>query len=314
MGSRNNSETNYQPAGGQDGTIPISVVMPVYNDVSALPLLLERLFRATDQAGYSTEVIVVDDGSSPATWQYLKALTGDLSDRAILLIRLQANHGQQMATLCGLLHSSHEIMVTIDSDLQQPPEEIPALVDRLRHQGLDLLYGEVASPYSLPRSMVRRLYKGLASILGVIYLHASSFRVLTSSLLTEVADAIESRTFSIDDIFREKAKSAGHMKIGRQGQVVSRPTYTMAKRIVDTVKISYYSRQLEKAGLKFSTFLSVIAVLLFAFNTETPAIAIASILTLSAVALACTAVAVTKKRLYLPLKEQFLIAEKIDRR
>jgi len=116
----------------------VSVVIPVHNSVLTLDTLLSRLLTVLDALGCTYEVILVNDGSSDASWERIVALTHAYSQvRAIDLMR---NYGQHNALLCGIRAARQEIVVTMDDDLQHPPEEIPKLLSKLA-EGHDVVYG-----------------------------------------------------------------------------------------------------------------------------------------------------------------------------
>lgn len=148
-----------------DGTIPphfggdlsVSVVVPVYNSENTLAELVERLASALSLCGCRLEVILVNDGSQDRSWQRICELC-DLHDyvRGIDLMR---NYGQHNALLCGIWKARHEVIVTMDDDLQHPPEEVPKLLRRLA-EGHDVVYGVPEERQdSLWRDMASRLIR-----------------------------------------------------------------------------------------------------------------------------------------------------------
>src|SRR3972149_822569 len=103
----------------------ISVVVPVYNEGPNLPLLMDRLEAARGAAGKPYEIVFVDDGSRDNSLEILKGFVGRNGVRVLELTR---NYGQHSAIMSGFSVVRGEIVVTIDADLQNPPEEIPAVV------------------------------------------------------------------------------------------------------------------------------------------------------------------------------------------
>jgi len=109
----------------------LSIVIPVYNEQEALPRLFERLYPALDALGSSYEIVFVNDGSRDAS----VALLADQFRRrpdVTRVVLFNGNYGQHMAILAGFQSSRGQIMVTLDADLQNPPEEIGKLVDKIR--------------------------------------------------------------------------------------------------------------------------------------------------------------------------------------
>ncbi|HEY9076015.1 MAG TPA: glycosyltransferase family 2 protein [Anaerolineaceae bacterium] len=115
-----------------------SIVVPVYYGAKTLPELTRRLAAVMNEAAGEYEIIYVNDGSQDDSWQVISALACQYpSVRGINLMR---NYGQHNATLCGVRAARYEITVTVDDDLQHPPEEIPALLIKL-NEGWDVVYG-----------------------------------------------------------------------------------------------------------------------------------------------------------------------------
>lgn len=106
-----------------------SVVIPVYHSARILPELYQRLTAVMQGLEESYEIIFVDDCGRDNSWQVLQELA--TQDTAVTAIQLMRNSGQSNATLCGLAHARGRIAITLDDDLQHPPEEIPALVKAL---------------------------------------------------------------------------------------------------------------------------------------------------------------------------------------
>jgi undecaprenyl-phosphate 4-deoxy-4-formamido-L-arabinose transferase len=119
----------------------ISVVVPVYNEEENLPLLHARLQKAMASSGQPYEIIFVDDGSRDRSLEILKGFTGFPGVRVVELTR---NYGQHPAVFSGFSIVRGDIVVTIDADLQNPPEEIPRLVQAMAEGGYEVV-GSVRS-------------------------------------------------------------------------------------------------------------------------------------------------------------------------
>ena len=117
----------------------ISVVIPVYNEEDNLRELGERLIRTLTGLGRTFEIICVDDGSSDRSWQVLSELN-ERYPGAIRALQFNRNFGQHQAIFAGFQAARGQIMVTLDADLQNPPEEIPRLVAKLE-EGYDTVGG-----------------------------------------------------------------------------------------------------------------------------------------------------------------------------
>ena len=116
----------------------LSVVIPVFNEARSLDPLHARLARTLETLGRPYEIIFVDDGSRDESADVLRALRA--RDRAVRMIRFTRNYGQHAALLAGMERARGEIVVTLDADLQNPPEEIPRLLAALV-DGVDVVGG-----------------------------------------------------------------------------------------------------------------------------------------------------------------------------
>jgi undecaprenyl-phosphate 4-deoxy-4-formamido-L-arabinose transferase len=105
----------------------ISIVIPVYNESANLPLLFERLTAVVDKMGRKTEIVFTDDGSKDNSLALLKSFVEKRPD-IVRVVEFDRNYGQHMAVMAGFETARGEIIVTLDADLQNPPEEIPKLV------------------------------------------------------------------------------------------------------------------------------------------------------------------------------------------
>ena len=124
-------------AAGND-RFSLSIVIPVYNSEAILPELAKRLSLVIPQMSDDFELILVNDGSRDNSWQEILRLTGEY--RWIRGFSLMRNYGQHNALLCGIRQAEKEVIVTMDDDLQHPPEEIPKLLEKLK-EGFDVVYG-----------------------------------------------------------------------------------------------------------------------------------------------------------------------------
>ena len=108
----------------------ISIVTPAYNEAENLPLLYDRLCAVMSQMGLEWEWVVIDDHSSDGTFAYLRQLSE--RDRRVRALRFARNSGSHLALTCGLREAAGDCAVVMAADLQDPPEGLPALVDRWR--------------------------------------------------------------------------------------------------------------------------------------------------------------------------------------
>lgn len=172
----------WEPLRSPESLTGLTVVVPVYNSQDSLALLCARLEPVLETLATRYELILVNDGSTDDSWNVVQAL-GERHPwiRGIDLMR---NYGQHNALLCGLRAAKHEVIVTMDDDLQHPPEEIPRLVARLA-DGFDVVYGTPVSPsHSRGRNIASRLTKlALQGTMGAETAgNVSAFRILRRSV------------------------------------------------------------------------------------------------------------------------------------
>lgn len=159
-----------------------SVVIPVYRGENTLGPLIERLSKSLPLTFKSYEVILVNDGSPDHSWQVIENLSRRY--KFVRGIRLMRNYGQHNATLCGVRAAQYEFIVTMDQDLQHPPEQIPLLLEKLQ-EGFDVVYG---APKKLPQGFFRNLMTDtmkwtLANVMGVPSIRKiSAFRLFRTEL------------------------------------------------------------------------------------------------------------------------------------
>jgi glycosyltransferase involved in cell wall biosynthesis len=174
-----------------------SVVIPVYRGERTLDQLLERLAKALPKIFDAYEVILVDDGSPDNSWDVIKKITRKY--KFAHGIHLMRNYGQHNATLCGVRAARYELTMTMDQDLQHPPEEIHILLAKL-NEGFDVVYG---SPKKLPQGFVRNLLTSnikliLAKVMGISSVrNISAFRLFRTELRDAFAN-FQSPTLIID--------------------------------------------------------------------------------------------------------------------
>jgi undecaprenyl-phosphate 4-deoxy-4-formamido-L-arabinose transferase len=174
-----------------------SVVIPVYRGGQILDPLLERLAKALPNFFESFEVILVNDGSPDNSWDVIQKITQKYEfARGICLMR---NYGQHNATLCGVRAARYELIVTMDQDLQHPPEEILVMLAKL-NEGFDVVYG---APKKLPQGFLRNLLTSnikliLANVMGIPSVkNISAFRLFRAELRDAFAN-FQSPTLTLD--------------------------------------------------------------------------------------------------------------------
>jgi glycosyltransferase involved in cell wall biosynthesis len=173
------------PAETRERRPGLSVVIPVYRSEAILPDLLRRLNEALPTLADSYEVVLVNDSSPDGSWDVICRLAAQYP--WIRAINLMRNYGQHNALLCGIRAAQYAVLVTMDDDLQHPPEEIPKLLAVL-DQGYDVVYGRPAQEqHGLLRDLASLSTKlALQNVMGAeIARQVSAFRALRA----EVASA-----------------------------------------------------------------------------------------------------------------------------
>jgi polyisoprenyl-phosphate glycosyltransferase len=157
--------------------LKFSVVIPVFNEESNLPLLYTRLSAVMKSLDDSYEIIFVDDGSRDASFKIIKDLHE--KDNHVKVIRFTRNFGQHPAIMAGFQVVQGGIIITIDSDLQNPPEEIPRMVQKL-NEGYEIVFGVFMHRKSSSFKKVSSEFtkKVLSKIVPVETTNLSAFRVM----------------------------------------------------------------------------------------------------------------------------------------
>jgi undecaprenyl-phosphate 4-deoxy-4-formamido-L-arabinose transferase len=164
----------------------ISIVVPVYNEESLVEELVSRLKSVCDGLSRSYEIVIVDDGSDDGSFEKLKRIKE--TDEALRLVRLTRNFGQQSAVLAGFRMSQGDIVVQLDSDLQNPPEEIPKLLTALTDD-IDLVTTvHKKRQDGLLRVIGSKFLRGFGQMLfgESVKLNLSSFRVMRRSVIDKI--------------------------------------------------------------------------------------------------------------------------------
>ena len=115
----------------------ISVVVPLYNEEESLPELFAWIERVMNANGFSYEVIFVNDGSTDRSWQVIEQLQAQAPDK-VRGIKFRRNYGKSPALFCGFEQAQGDVVITMDADLQDSPDEIPELYRMITQDGYDL--------------------------------------------------------------------------------------------------------------------------------------------------------------------------------
>ncbi len=192
--------------------IDLSIVVPSFNEEESLGELTQWIERVMKTTTYSYEVIIVDDGSSDNSWQRVEQL--HQQDPRILGIRFRRNYGKSAALSEGFAAAQGRVVITMDADLQDSPDEIPALMDMILNQGYDMVSGWKKVRHDpLSKTLPSKLFNKVVRSISGIKLH--DFNCGLKAYKSDVVKTIE--------IYGEMhryvpllAKEAGFGKIGEK--------------------------------------------------------------------------------------------------
>jgi glycosyltransferase involved in cell wall biosynthesis len=210
--------------------------VPAYNSELTLPLLVRRLEPVLDQAATAYELIIVDDGSSDATWTVIEELARDHA--WVKGVHLMRNYGQHNAVLCGIRLAQNDVIVTLDDDLQHPPEEIPKLLEKLTDDK-DVVYGPPAQEtHGLWRDLASQVTKiALQSAMGApIARRAGPFRAFR----TRVRDAFagyDGPYVSVDVLLTWGTTRFDAVPVRHEPRTLGKSNYTFRKLVVHAINM-----------------------------------------------------------------------------
>lgn len=191
----------------------LSIVISAYNEKESLPELMSWISGTLDGKFREYEVIVIDDGSTDGTWDTLKELKNRYS--RIKAIRFRRNYGKSAAIYCGFEMASGDIVITMDADLQDSPEEIPELCRMIAEDGYDLVSGWKKKRHDgvLTKNIPSKIYNATARAVTGIKLHDMNCGL--KAYRNEVVKSIEVYG-EMHRYIPYLAKNAGFTRIGEK--------------------------------------------------------------------------------------------------
>ena len=214
----------------------ISVVVPVYNSQGTLEALVRGVERVLSREQIDFEMILVNDCSRDNSWEVIQELC-ELYPW-VYGVNLMRNFGQHNALLCGIRMARYDITVTMDDDLQHPPEEIIKLLDKL-DEGYDVVYGT-------PKQEQHNLFRNLASQITKLVLqkamgakvarNISAFRVFRS-IVTQSFSHYQSTFVSIDVLLTWGTTRFAAIPVRHEPRRIGVSNYTLSKLIVHTLNM-----------------------------------------------------------------------------
>lgn len=208
--------------------IKYSIVVPVYNSAPILPVLYNRIAKTMESLTRRYEIIFVDDGSCEDTWEALKGIfkRGD----HVKVVKLSKNFGQHNATMAGLHNTKGEYVITMDDDLQHPPEEIPNLIKKI-DKGYDVVYGlyrikKHGFGRNLGSKIIRYYYKKVFKVTS----STSSFRIIRRNIVNRLLEYDRSFIY-IDGLIAWTTDCISTVMIKHKKRELGRSGYSLGKLI-----------------------------------------------------------------------------------
>lgn len=208
-----------------------SIVVPVYRSEKTLRELYERINDTFARVGDEYELILVEDCGGDASWQVMQSLRR--SDKRVKIIRLSRNFGQHNALMCGFAFASGQFIITMDDDLQNPPEEIEKLIKAIVDSDYDVVYGV---PDQKRQSAFRNLASSLYSLFNsvtfrnVAGLRISNFRIIRKSVVEQIL-TVSTPNPIVGHLILKVTQGVGAVTVAHHKRIVGGTTYSMRKLV-----------------------------------------------------------------------------------
>lgn len=148
----------------------LSLIVPVFNEEESIPELLEWIFRVTEESKISYEVILIDDGSTDRSWSVIKEFSKQ--NEAVCGLRFNRNYGKSAALQTGFDAAIGEVVITMDADMQDSPDEVPELIKMVNEGGFDIVSGYKKKRHDpLSKTLPSKLFNWVTSKVSGIRLH-----------------------------------------------------------------------------------------------------------------------------------------------
>jgi undecaprenyl-phosphate 4-deoxy-4-formamido-L-arabinose transferase len=216
--------------------VTISIVVPVYRSQAILRTLHEQVVAAVSPLDAEFEFILVEDDGRDGSWDVIESLADQ--DRRVHGIRLLRNSGQHNALLCGIRAATRDIVVTIDDDLQNPPDQIPILLEQFK-LGHDVVYGTPQrEQHGFLRNIASRITKlALASSMGAATAaNISAFRAFRRPLRDAFAD-FRGPTANIDVLLTWGTTRFTTVKVRHDPRRIGKSNYSIRKLVHHTMNM-----------------------------------------------------------------------------
>lgn len=208
----------------------ISVVVPVYDSAETLVELSNRLIDVLDSTGKSFEIIFVDDGSRDESWKILQNLQVAHS-RFVVIVQLMRNYGQHNALMCGFRKSSGNYVITIDDDLQNPPEETIKLIAAIECGDFDLVYGDYEDKkHRWWRNIGTNLVTYIYRIVFKSDTRPTSFRIIKREFLSSIFSYNLNSTY-VDGLLAWNTEKIGSVRVDHCPRKTGSSGYSLRRLI-----------------------------------------------------------------------------------
>lgn len=219
--------------------IDYSIVVPVYNSEDSLVELFERIVVVFSDLKKTFEVIFVEDCGTDNSWAVLTNLK-EKNPELIKAIKLNKNFGQHNATMCGFAFAKGDRIITIDDDLQNPPEEIKKLIETFEANNSDVTYGIYAKKqHSLGRNMLSKGVKKTNKIFLKGNDNGSSFRIINSRLVKKMMELNTTFIF-IDEVIQWYTNKISFVVVKHNKREHNKSGYNSIKLFLLASNLTYY--------------------------------------------------------------------------
>lgn len=148
----------------------LSIVVPVFNEEESIPELLEWIFRVVDEHQISTEIFLIDDGSTDDSWKVI--LESSQKNPRVIGLKFNRNYGKSAALQTGFDHANGDVIITLDADLQDSPDEIPSLIEQIEKENLHLVSGWKKKRHDpISKTIPSKFFNWVTGIVSGIKLH-----------------------------------------------------------------------------------------------------------------------------------------------
>ena len=240
----------------------ISVVIPAFNSEHTISELAHRIIRlfSTSKKNCNYEIIIVDDASNDGTWDAILLLKAKFQT-IINGIQLRFNQGQHAATLNGMRLASGIIIITIDDDLQTPPEEILKLTDAYANSDANVIYGIYEQKkHSTLKNLGSRLLTYILKKFGNLHQRSSSFRLIDRMVVERLIN-VTTDFYFMEGLIPEFTDKIVYKKVTHLPRIIGRSNYSFNKMIFFFVKIIFEYTSLPRKIILISLPAMIIAII-----------------------------------------------------